>query len=308
MMGNPSASSAVSYPTASRLMRLARAMGMEKLAWSLRRLYCPVDSEALVLEVGSGGNPYFRANVLVDAYEETSERHWVALVADRPTVLAFAETLPFQDKAFDFVIASHVLEHSRDPARFLEEMQRVGKAGYIEVPDAFMERVNPYPDHRLEITTRDGRLVIRTKKAWQVDPELVELYEDRAKAVIAGQVIPAHPFEFHVRYYWQGEINYEMLDSGNDIPIEPPPGTTVSGRPTLKDKLHAPLRNLVRRLFSQHRRNRQIVLDSLLRCPKCHAGGLKSSSDHLACTSCGARYPVHSGVPNMTGAGARSGA
>lgn len=29
------------------------------------------------------------------------------------------------------------------------------KAGYIEVPDAFMERINPL-DHRLEITVRDG--------------------------------------------------------------------------------------------------------------------------------------------------------
>jgi len=119
------------FPTESLLMRIARLLGQEKIAWSLRRLYCPVDSEALVLEVGSGGNPYFRSNVLVDAYENTGERHWVPLTMDRPTVLAFAEKLPFKDKSFDFVIASHVFEHSQDPVRFLEEMQRVAKAGYI---------------------------------------------------------------------------------------------------------------------------------------------------------------------------------
>src|SRR3954471_2834901 len=99
----------------SSLMRLARALGQERLAWSLRRLHCPVDSQALVLEVGSGGNPYPRANVLLDAYEATRERHWVPLVADRPTVLGFVENLPFRDRAFDFVIASHVLEHSSHP-------------------------------------------------------------------------------------------------------------------------------------------------------------------------------------------------
>jgi SAM-dependent methyltransferase len=146
--------------THSAAMRLAQGLGFERIAWSLRRLHCPVDDSALVLEVGSGGNPYPRANVLLDAYEATRERHWVPLTVDRPTVLGFVEALPFRDQAFDFVIASHVLEHSADPARFLGELQRVAKAGYIEVPDAFMERVNPYHDHRLEITTREGRLVI----------------------------------------------------------------------------------------------------------------------------------------------------
>ena len=93
-------------------MRLFRALGMERVAWALRRLHCPVGSDALVLEVGSGGNPYARANVLLDAYEETRQRHWAPLTTDRPTVLGFVEALPFRDGSFDFVIASHVLEHS----------------------------------------------------------------------------------------------------------------------------------------------------------------------------------------------------
>jgi len=151
-------------------MRLARRLGSERTAWALRRFHCPVPDAALVLEVGSGGNPYARANVLLDAYEHTRERHWAPLVSDRPTVLGFVEDLPFRDGAFDFVIASHVLEHSADPMRFLGELQRVATAGYIEVPDAFMERVNPYRDHRLEITVRDGRLIVRKKPGWQADP------------------------------------------------------------------------------------------------------------------------------------------
>src|SRR5689334_3586449 len=97
------------YPAESMLMRIARSLGMEKDAWSLRRIHTPVDAGALVLEVGSGGNPYPRANVLLDAYEVTRERHWVPLKVDRPLVLGFVENLPFRDKVFDFVIASHVL-------------------------------------------------------------------------------------------------------------------------------------------------------------------------------------------------------
>ena len=161
------------FNSQSLLMRFFRANGLESVAWSLRRLHCPVDDNSLVLEVGSGGNPYARANVLLDAYEETKERHWVPLKADRPMVLGFVEKLPFKSKAFDFVIASHVLEHSPQPEQFLAELQRVAKAGYIEVPDAFMERINPYTDHRLEITCRNEKLIIRKKPANIVEHETV---------------------------------------------------------------------------------------------------------------------------------------
>ena len=42
--------------------------------------------------------------------------------------------LPFKDKEFDFIIASHVAEHVEDISYFLNELARVGKKGYIEVP------------------------------------------------------------------------------------------------------------------------------------------------------------------------------
>lgn len=150
-------------PEKSWLMRALLAIGQERLAWACRRLYCPVPHSALVLEVGSGASPYFRANVLIDAYEETRERHWAPFITDRPSVLGMGEALPFRDKSFDFVIASHVLEHSADPENFLRELQRVAKAGYIETPDAFMERINPYWDHRSEVTVRNGVLEVRKK-------------------------------------------------------------------------------------------------------------------------------------------------
>ena len=181
----------------SGAMRVALLFGFEPLAWALRRMHCPIPDSALVLEVGLGGNPYCRANALLDAYESTWQRHWAPLVVDRPMVLGLAERLPFRDKAFDFVIASHVLEHSQRPEHFLGELRRVPRAGCIEVPDAFMERLNPYRDHRLEIT-------IRKKAAWMADPELVELYEARAKPLIARQLIRndipyLHPHPEHMQ-------------------------------------------------------------------------------------------------------------
>jgi SAM-dependent methyltransferase len=284
----------------SRVMRLMRRLGLHSVAWSLRRLYVPVPPSALVLEVGSGGNPYFRSNVLIDAYEHTRERHYAPLVADRPTVLGYVERLPFKDKSFDFVIASHVLEHSPHPERFLSELARVARAGYIEVPDALMERLNPYLDHRLEITARSGRLIIRKKTAWRVDPELVELYEQRANRIIAGESIPAHPFEFHVRHYWQERIDFEIVNPGDDALWPAPSSKPVLLRqPSLRARLQSLALDAIRRIFSQNERNRNLDIIRLLQCPVCRDGGLRKSGELLECEKCGAGYEVVDGIPRL---------
>ena len=115
-------------PQHSRLMQAFLAIGKTKWAWACRRLYCPVPASALVLEVGSGGSPYFRANVLIDAYADTRERHWAPFITDRPSVLGMGEALPFRDKCFDFVIASHVLEHSANPEIFFARIAECGQS------------------------------------------------------------------------------------------------------------------------------------------------------------------------------------
>lgn len=284
----------------SFLMRLCRKLGWVRMAWSLRRLHCPVGADALVLEVGSGGNPYFRSNVLLDAYEVTQQRHWAPLVADRPTVLGAVERLPFRDKSFDFVIASHVFEHSTEPELFLQELQRVAKAGYIEVPDALMERLNPYRDHRLEVTVRDRRLIVRKKAAWQADPELVELFESRGKKWIAGETIPCHPFDFHVRYYWSDRIDFIVLNpevnADWDAPTEANPGVAKSG---LRSRINGRALQIARRLFSQRSRNAGIKLNELLACPECRSAELDEVAGGIVCRSCRTEYPVRNGLPVM---------
>ena len=42
--------------------------------------------------------------------------------------------LPFKDKEFDFVIASHVIEHVADFEFFIKELERISNKGYIELP------------------------------------------------------------------------------------------------------------------------------------------------------------------------------
>ena len=69
-----------------------------------------------VLEVGPGGTPHPRANVLLekdfDAKEAADQRgHTASLQTDKELIYYSGESFPFEDNVFDYVICSHVLEH-----------------------------------------------------------------------------------------------------------------------------------------------------------------------------------------------------
>jgi SAM-dependent methyltransferase len=286
--------------TNSIIMSIFLGLGMKRLAWAFRRMHCPVPEEALVLEVGSGGNPYFRANVLADAYATTRERHWAPLVTDRPSVMGFGESLPFKDKAFDFVIASHVLEHSSEPEKFINELERVAKAGYIETPDAFMERINPYWDHRSEVTVRDGQLLIRKKNDWNIDSDLVDLYEHTAKKIIAQKTIVNEPFTFHTRYFWNDKIPYKILNPDTDSSWPAPEFSQTTNLSTsMRAKIGRFVLYLARIFLSQNKRNREINLHALLICPSCKSQHLAFEKEHIRCTPCSCEYQIKDGIPEM---------
>lgn len=290
----------IKIQTESLFMRFFRKIGMDSIAWSLRRLYCPVDKRDLVLEVGSGGSPYFRANVLCDAYEVSQERFFAPLVHDRPTIMAFVEELPFKDDSFDFVIASHVLEHSADPEKFLSEIQRVGKAGYIEVPDAFMERLTHYTFHRLEITDKDDELVIRKKNNYIQDQEVVDLFHNKARPIFPNWAAK-YPFHFHVRYYWEkksGGIKYTILNPDCKSDWDGPQLTPDANptRPPIVALLKQQSLKQARRFLSQRRRNKMIDLVGLLQCGHCRGKDFKREEGRVTCVNCHADYSVY--LPN----------
>ena len=279
----------------SKIMQIFLKLKMDKMAWSFRRLHCPVDKDALVLEVGSGGNPYFRSNVLIDAYFDTRERHYAKLISDRHTVLGFVENLPFKDNSFDFVIASHVLEHSKDPEKFLSELQRVARGGYIEVPDAFFERLACYLDHRLEITDINNELIIRKKKNYIQDREVYKLFQNKVSSVFT-KIVGQNPFKFNVRYYWSkenGGIKYKIVNPDYNFDWEAPQTDKVYRKPTLVASIKQSVLKLARKYLSQNKRNQSIDLIPLLICPKCKSENLiKQGTQNVVCDTCNSIYPI----------------
>jgi SAM-dependent methyltransferase len=94
-----------------------------------------IGPDDLVLDIGSGGWPFKRANHLADKYPDKTTHRMEAMVHDqRPFFEVDLEHLPFGDQAYDFIFCSHVLEHLDNPGQAMRELMRVGRRGYIEVP------------------------------------------------------------------------------------------------------------------------------------------------------------------------------
>jgi len=157
------------------------------------RIALPVDEDALVLDVGSGDKPSWRADVLLDRFPDDAhagQRSGTGRTrVDRPLFDADAADMPFADGVFDYAICSHVLEHVTDPVGVVRELTRVARAGYIEVPEASAAKIVDFPSHlwwcRLDRSTEPPTLVMEAKQAASFDPE-IEAYLHRTG--LAGPV------------------------------------------------------------------------------------------------------------------------
>ena len=68
------------------------------------------------------------------------------------------EELPYDDKAFDVVIAGEIIEHMEDPQAFVKELCRVGKNIALSTVDTRCENAikhGDYPEHLWEFEPED---------------------------------------------------------------------------------------------------------------------------------------------------------
>ena len=118
-----------------------------------------------VLEVGSGHNPTFRADVIVERFLESNYHRCgtVKVYPHQELINANGEALPFKDKEFDYVICNQVLEHVDNPADFIREQCRVAKGGYMETPSLLGEFLFPKKSHKWIILRLDNKLILFEK-------------------------------------------------------------------------------------------------------------------------------------------------
>ena len=81
-----------------------------------------------ILDIGCGYRAHKKASVIADIQDFSN------FYKDKKFIQIKDKRLPFKDKEFDFVIASHVIEHVEDFQFFINELERISSKGYIELP------------------------------------------------------------------------------------------------------------------------------------------------------------------------------
>ena len=116
--------------------------------------------------------------------------------------------LPFKDNHFDFVIASHVLEHVDDLKFFISELERVSTKGYIELPTKLEDNLvfENKKDHlwHMDFDDVNSKLLI-TKKIQFMEPILTVSMIQQFRKNFKSSLI----FEL----YWENKIDYDFLEN-----------------------------------------------------------------------------------------------
>lgn len=273
-----------------------------------------------VLEIGSGHNPKTRSDVLCDKFIDDDEQRGGNLVVDRPMVEADGQYLPFAEKAFDYVICSHVLEHVEDPEMLISELMRVAHRGYIETPSEIGERIYGWQYHNWIVNLIDGRLVLKKndKRA-----EFGLLFHTLAETNTHWRRFHIlHHNIFLVQYEWEGKIEYQIVDENKSLL----PGTyidlncpetivellTSKNAKQKRNRLLLTLKSIIPRsvvsytksFIAKKKRPHSKSLDAkslykILVCPKCK-GEVTFNEQNIHCIACKQRYPIVDGIPRFT--------
>lgn len=268
-----------------------------------------------VLEIGSGHNPKTRSDVLCDKFIDDDEQRGGNLVVDRPIVEADGQYLPFAEKAFDYVICSHVLEHVEDPKLLISELMRVAHRGYIETPSEIGERIYGWQYHNWIVNLIDGRLVLKKndKRA-----EFGLLFHTLAETNTHWRRFHIlHHNLFLVQYEWDGKIEYQIVDEdksqlpGTYIDLNCPETIvellTSKNAKQKRNRLLLTLKSIIPRsvvsytksFIAKKRKPPIKSLNAILVCPKCK-GGVTFNEQNIHCIACKQRYPIVDGIPRFT--------
>lgn len=180
------------------------------------RFHLDIKPSDKVLDVGGGHNPHPRANVVVDKYTDTNfHRSGDIKVLDKQQFIsADGESLPFGDHEFDYVICCHVLEHVENPVKFLSELFRVGKRGYIETPSLIGEVLAPRISHKWIIHEHKDKLYLVDKVplGFVYGYYLGDLVQEYLPKNSIGfkMVERTHPNMMTIRIEWENNFDYEI--------------------------------------------------------------------------------------------------
>jgi len=154
-----------------------------------------------ILDVGCGYRANKKASVIADVQDFSN------FYKGKNFVQLQGKKLPFKDKEFDFVIASHVIEHVNDFEFFIKELERVSSKGYIELPSRLADNLvfENKKDHIWWFCFDDvNNKLIASKKNQIINPLIT---------VSIGRVLEEIFREsFVIEIAWENKIEYKIDD------------------------------------------------------------------------------------------------
>jgi ubiquinone/menaquinone biosynthesis C-methylase UbiE len=158
-----------------------------------------------VLDIGCGYTAHKNANVVCDVQDLSS------VYKEKDFVKLTSNILPFKDKEFDFVIASHVIEHVKDVEIFIKELQRVSSKGYIELPTKLEDNLvfENKKDHlwHMEFDDDKNQLII-SKKIQFLEPVLTVSSAKKFLKYFRQSLV--------LELFWENSIEFNIVDKNLD--------------------------------------------------------------------------------------------
>ena len=157
-----------------------------------------------ILDIGCGYGAHKYATTVSDILDLKD------FYKDKRFVKILDKKLPFKDKEFDFVIASHVVEHVDDVSYFLNELSRVSKKGYIEVPtrledNLVFENKKAHIWH-LVFDDVNNQLNISKKKQY-LEPVLTVSTIKKLNDYFRESLV--------IELYWENNIEYNLVENNS---------------------------------------------------------------------------------------------
>ncbi|MBD1167499.1 class I SAM-dependent methyltransferase [Pelagibacterales bacterium SAG-MED09] len=182
-----------------------------------------------VLDIGCGYTAHKKANVICDI-QDLSEFY-----KNRKFVKLENKKLPFDDKEFDLVITSHVIEHVEDVSFFIKELQRISLKGYIELPTILEDNLvfENKNDHLWQMEFDDVNYQLLIKKRVQyLEPLLTVSTAKKLSKYFRQSLI--------LELYWENSIEFKLQEN-NYIEAE-----KISRLTLVRKFLSKLIRNLIR--------------------------------------------------------------
>ena len=155
-----------------------------------------------ILDIGCGYTANVNATVIADVKDFSD------FYKKRKFVSIKNKNLPFNNKEFDFVIASHVLEHVDDFSFFVKELERISSQGYIELPTRLGDNLvfENKTDHIWWFLYDDvNNKLIASKRNQIIEPfitvSIAKLFEKIFRE------------SFVIELVWEKRIDYEINNS-----------------------------------------------------------------------------------------------